>query len=401
MTVEQVQEIVDALAGSLRRAVAIDDHGLRLIAVSEDFGDADPPRVWSLLHRRTRPEDVHFERIVAADGPLRLPANPALELAPRLVVPLRHLGMPVGFMWLIERDARIGEAELDACCRAAARIAELLHQRLVVADRNRELVARLLDEVTGPDAARAAGAAEDLRRRGLIADDSDVGVLLVRPRAGEAEALSDCWAQLYRFAGLFPPRTTLVDCSPHRALVLVSRPTLSAGVLAGMAVQLGQSVGPRFAVGASGVVTGLRAAPTAWRQASVAADAAAAVPHFEGVACWERLGPYALLGQLPRDVLTAAMLPAGLTALLDAGTAEHLLTTVETFLDCGGDKQRAAGLLHVHRATLYYRLERVEALTGLSLSDGADRLLVHLAIKLRRMQGGGHTGTGTAAPLAA
>ena len=385
MAVEQVQEMVDALASTLRRAVAVDDHALRLIAVSEDFGDSDPPRVWSLLHRRTRPEDVHFDRIATAVEPVRIPANPALELAPRLVIPLRHRGISVGFMWLIERHTTVDDAALAACRATGAKIAELLHQRLVVADRNRELVARLLADVTGGDAEATGRAAEELRYQGLVADDSAVAVLLLRPAGDGGAAVTDRCAEVYRFAGRFPPRTALVHCAPHQGVVLLSQPTVRADSLAESARQLHDAAGPGFVVGASGVVAGLRAAPAARRQASVAAEVAAAIPQFEAVAAWERIGPYALLAQLPRDALSGPMLPAGLGALIAAGTADHLLSTVETYLDCGGDKQRAAQLLHVHRATLYYRLDRVETLTGLSLSDGADRLLIHLAIKLRRL----------------
>jgi hypothetical protein len=63
VSVEQIQALADGLATRLGRAVLVDDRDLRLVAASEDFGDADPARVWSWLHRRTRPEDVRHEEI--------------------------------------------------------------------------------------------------------------------------------------------------------------------------------------------------------------------------------------------------------------------------------------------------------------------------------------------------
>jgi hypothetical protein len=69
MSVEQIQGLVDGLAGRLGRAVVVDDRELRLVAASADFGDADPARVWSLLNRRTRPEDVRLEEIARLTGP--------------------------------------------------------------------------------------------------------------------------------------------------------------------------------------------------------------------------------------------------------------------------------------------------------------------------------------------
>ena len=43
---------------------------------------------------------------------------------------------------------------------------------------------------------------------------------------------------------------------------------------------------------------------------------------------------------------------------------------------------RAAAELRIHRQTLYYRLQRIEKLTGLDLADGRDRLTLHLALTL-------------------
>jgi hypothetical protein len=42
MSVEQIQALADGLATRLGRAVLVDDRNLRLVAASEDFGDADP-----------------------------------------------------------------------------------------------------------------------------------------------------------------------------------------------------------------------------------------------------------------------------------------------------------------------------------------------------------------------
>jgi DNA-binding PucR family transcriptional regulator len=55
------------------------------------------------------------------------------------------------------------------------------------------------------------------------------------------------------------------------------------------------------------------------------------------------------------------------------------------FLDHAGQAGRTAAELGIHRQTLYYRLSRVEKLTGLSLTDGEDRLLLHMALKGARL----------------
>lgn len=70
--------------------------------------------------------------------------------------------------------------------------------------------------------------------------------------------------------------------------------------------------------------------------------------------------------------------------LLDRSHAE-LARTAEVFLDHSGQAGRTAAALGIHRQTLYYRLSRVEQLTGLDLGEGEDRLLLHMALKAARL----------------
>jgi cystathionine beta-lyase/cystathionine gamma-synthase len=123
MSVEQIQALADGLAGRLGRAVVVDDRELRLVAASADFGDADPARVWSLLNRRTRPEDVRLEEIARLTQPGYVPENPALELWQRLCVPIRHRGMLVGFAWITDRFGDLLEECLAALDGGACAVA--------------------------------------------------------------------------------------------------------------------------------------------------------------------------------------------------------------------------------------------------------------------------------------
>jgi DNA-binding PucR family transcriptional regulator len=81
------------------------------------------------------------------------------------------------------------------------------------------------------------------------------------------------------------------------------------------------------------------------------------------------------------------MLPPGAARLLADPAAPVLLPTLSTFLDCAGEAQRTAARLRVHRTTLYYRLSRIEQISGLNLRDGRDRLLAHLALRLHHLHG--------------
>jgi DNA-binding PucR family transcriptional regulator len=44
--------------------------------------------------------------------------------------------------------------------------------------------------------------------------------------------------------------------------------------------------------------------------------------------------------------------------------------------------QQTAAALNVHRQTVYYRVQRIEQVTGLDLARGDDRLVLHLGLTL-------------------
>ena len=126
--------------------------------------------------------------------------------------------------------------------------------------------------------------------------------------------------------------------------------------------------------------TGLAELGTVWQEASAAARAALAEPRLGPVAEWSLIGPYRLLTSLsPQTVHDSAVAP------LLSPAQQELARTAEVYLDCAGQAGRTAAELGIHRQTLYYRLSRVEQLTGLDLDDGEDRLLLHMALKGARL----------------
>jgi hypothetical protein len=382
MSVEQIQALVDGLAARLGRAVLVDDRALRLVAASEDFGDADPARVWSLLHRRTRPEDVRPDELARLTGPGYVPANPELELWQRLCVPVRCQGLLLGFVWVTDRFGEIAAGQLADCERTAAEIGVLLRGRLLGTERDRALRQDLVERLLSGDAAVRRVAWEEAVDRGLLAGVGPVAVLLVR-RGGELPGAP--LGDVDRAAREHPGLRVLSTSWPGRVVAIVSRVGSSGECLdqtvRALADDLGQAGSWRVGVG--GPVPGMDELPAARRQA----DIALSTLDGSGVACWTELSADALLAQFPRQLWADALLPAGVARLLADPAASVFLPTLSAFLDCAGEAQRTAAQLRIHRTTLYYRLSRIEQVSGLSLRDGRDRLLAHLALRLHELHG--------------
>ncbi|MGH8965363.1 MAG: PucR family transcriptional regulator, partial [Actinomycetes bacterium] len=82
----------------------------------------------------------------------------------------------------------------------------------------------------------------------------------------------------------------------------------------------------------------------------------------------------------------------GPVATHDAQRGSDLLGTLEAYFAAGASPRRAAGALHVHVNTVAQRLERVARLLGPDWQDPAHALELQLALRLRKLRGGGMRG---------
>jgi PucR C-terminal helix-turn-helix domain/GGDEF-like domain len=322
-------------------------------------------------------------------------------------VPIRCQGLLLGFIWVTDRFGEIAAGQLADCEAVAAEIGVLLRDRLRGAGRDRARRCELVERLLGDDATAMRVAWDEAVDRGLLAEAGQLAVLLVRRGAGRDNAGRDnvgrdnvgghagpaAAAELAPSAPLSdverlsrerPGLRVLSTSWPGRAVAIV---TGRAGEPLEQAVRaLAEDLGKagRWRVGVGGPVPGVTELPAARRQADIALST---LTEGVGVAYWPELGADALLAQFPRQQWADALLPAGVARLLADPAAAVFLPTLSAFLDCAGEAQRTAALLRIHRTTLYYRLSRIEQISGLSLRDGRDRLLAHLALRLHQLHG--------------
>ena len=108
---------------------------------------------------------------------------------------------------------------------------------------------------------------------------------------------------------------------------------------------------------------------------------------FGRVIPWSGLGVYRVLSRLDARHLDLHGVHPGLERLIRDQTNLVLLETLERYLDLAGNAHATAKQLRLHRATLYYRLRRIEELAETDLKDGNERLCLHLTLKLARLTG--------------
>ncbi|WEH29966.1 helix-turn-helix domain-containing protein [Streptomyces sp. AM 3-1-1] len=371
------QELVDEISALLGAPATLEDKDFGLIAFgAHDSGpedSLDQVRTRTILTRTSSAAvRAWFEGfgIARATGPVRIPAAPdAGVLRDRVCLPVRHGGTVYGYVWLLDSAHGPTAPQLTSAMQVADRIGELL-----------------ADEATAEDAAT-----REFRRAVTTTTDWERDTALAALRAALGPHADDLYTVLCvaPWPAEEPPPArrvpgtaaacVLPTAGGGRRLAVLVRVRTGTGVPVSVLSAAGQlATGAAAGVGAPR--RGPAEVPELWREAAAAARAAAAEPALGPVAQWSAVGPYRLLTALPPG---AAHDPV-LRDLLSPAHAE-LARTVEVFLDHAGQAGRTAAALGIHRQTLYYRLSRVEQLTGLDLDDGEHRLLLHMGVKAARL----------------
>ncbi|MEV7868142.1 helix-turn-helix domain-containing protein [Streptomyces sp. NPDC088124] len=387
---DDYQELVDEISALLGVPATLENRDFGLIAFgvhdSEDDTAMDPVRTRSILTRRSTPAvRAWFENfgITHASGPVRIPAAPdAGVFRGRICLPVRHRGRVLGYVWLLD-DAGPGPsgATLAAAMEVTSRIGELLADE---AKAGTDLARELRAVLTAESGWQREMASAALRTAlGPSADGAHV-LLCVAPWGAEEPPVRTvpgtaalCTLPLPPARAAEAPRTGRDGDGALALLVRLRSPDAEPAVLTA-AARLRATAGPAAGAGICAPRRGLTELPAAWREAVAAARASVAQPRLGPVARWTALGAYRLLTALP-----TAPDPA-VVELLYPVHAE-LAHTAEVFLDHAGQAGRTASALGIHRQTLYYRLSRIEQLTGLDLAEGEDRLLLHMALKAARL----------------
>lgn len=373
---DSVQALIDALSIALRRSVLLDDPALSPLAFSRQW-DVDDVRSESILGRGVPPrvrEELFAQGIESAEDLVHTAPDPELGMEERNCMPVRHGGEVLGYIWLLGPEATLGESDRDRVRQAAREIAELLASRP-----HREVPneADLLAALRSPETEAREAAAAEAQERGLLPEDR-LALCLIAAREGGGDALAAARQVVRR---LSVGHAIAAGASEGAAVLAgLGDPVLRLLPSGEVGLWVHAAIGGGFAVGQSDVAS-LHSLDKASRQARTALRLARHRPPAEAAVAWESLGADRLIAQLPPAAI--GDVPAPLLQLLASEPA--LAETLAVFLDVGGDVKAAADALSLHRSGLYYRLRRIEELSGLDLARGDDRLLAHIAIRIHKL----------------
>lgn len=389
-----LQAIVEQLAERLQRSVIIDDSALQPLATSAQLGRLDEVRIEAVLHRRNDERVlawIRAHKVHQARRPVRIPASAELGTLPRLVIPLLSHGRDLGFLWLID-DPQLTPGQIDEATSAAAEATAVLAEQMAQASDSAETGRRLVDGLLSADLRTRAAALDEMREVAIPTDGAPYLALSVIDMSSTAADESSRRLARAAEAALSRVGSRAVVFGSPREGQLVGLTAERRGELVLRALR---STGGDLAIGTRAQVAGLEAVYGALSDAYFAAEVAAAVPVYGRTADWGKLGSYAGLQNVQRTSESLERICPNVSALW-AGPGDLYEETARAYLRHGANAQKTAAALHVHRTTLYWRLDNIERLVGIDLSDGDDRFRLHLALKLKELMPTVTTGAGRA-----
>ncbi len=380
-----LQEIVDLTSQLLEQPTLLEDRDFNLVAFHSQKPGIDEVRQRSILERGSSLEvRAWFEQfgIAAAAEPVSTPPDPERGTLGRLCFPARWNGVNHGYLWVLDPDGRMAsQPAVPEVQQLAVHAGARLAQRAM----GRYDASILLDSLLSPDSVRSSRAADELIERTLVDAADPVVVMDVRLEPADGAVPVNVWTL---------PRGVVTAVDPGHATLLVrlSAPgdlSVATRIAAEIRRQHEARVGPGWhgslVIGIGDAQVSVRTARTSHRQATLAARVAG-LEGRSGTAAWSDLGVYRLLGCGPESELVAAALDERVRRLLDHADSAldraDLVRTARVFLDEAGSVQRLAARLGIHRQTAYHRIGRIEQVTGLDLSRGGDRLVLHLGLTL-------------------
>jgi hypothetical protein len=395
------EAVVNRLAADLGLPVVLEDAAQQPIAHSPHTDLSDAMRRETILRRATSQAVVdHFRPHAIADReePFVVPGDPGAGILPRLCVPLRRGGALLGFLWVLLRTPEVSDADLARATDATDALTRSLLAEHRVRESETETVLRLLHA----DADERLAGLTDVEARGVFPPGRGCVVVVLAGSAwADPTVRSGFWQAAWAPRGgdqlrAVTDREGLAVLAvggqgPEPEALARGTDQLSSrvGMTAGSGRPLDGEAAPRggtdhLVVGVSPVLAGPADAPRAYRLARHGVRVALVDPAHRP-AMWDRLGTYRYLVQLPRDLLSDGV--DGRVARL-AEEDPTLTATAAVYVAACGAIAPVAEQLHVHRTTLYHRLEVIRDRYGLDLRHhGSHRTAVEVGLQALRLLG--------------
>lgn len=395
---EPLSSLATELAGLSQRAVVFESRDGRTLGFQAGSTGLSAADAEALL-AATRGPVLSWLRTVATTSPAEPPSAtyPSSRGWLRVVSPVSGREGLLGSVTLFVREGEETIEDGVLTSRGAAACAVTLSREHAAAGARREIELNVLDEILDGALRSEVSLLQQIKRLGhdltrtyctMIARVDPTPGTPARAREGRWSVLEEGLNRAARARNariLWRVRNTSAeivwpvdDESELDGIVATVRDELNAAI----AITASSEV---VSLGVGRIRSGLDGIRLSHQDARQALTIGRRLHGPGNVTSFERLGVYRLIyaaEHLP-ELRTFQDEALGSLTQYDRDHGADLIRTLEAFFTANCSPKEAAALLHVHRNTVLYRLERIADITGLDLNASDIRLRLHLALHVR------------------
>jgi purine catabolism regulator len=395
---EPLPELARELNELSGRPVAFEGRDGRLLAFQPGESGLQAAMVDAFLSE-TRGPVLGWLRTVATSSSAEPPSTTYATRSGwlRIVAPVSGRDGLLGSVSLLVREGEESVEDGVLASRGAAACAVTLTREQAAASARREIELNVLDEILDGALRSEVSLLQQIKRLGhdlnrsfctIIARVDSAPGTPARARDGRWSALEEGLNRAARARGariLWRVRNTSAEIvwplDDEETLDAVIR-DVQDGLNTALAMNGSSEV---VSMGVGRIRSGLEGIRQSHQDARQALTIGRRLYGPNNVTRFERLGVYRLIyaaEQLP-ELETFQAEALGSLIEYDRSHGAELVKTLEAFFTANCSPKEAATLLHVHRNTVLYRLERIAEITGLDLNASDVRLRLHLALHVR------------------
>lgn len=310
---------------------------------------------------------------------------------------LRCAGLIRSYLTTDETDSPIVSSATALIARHIEDMYEADHEARALPDITR---AELFNEMLLSDAATGADAVNRLRRSDVPIDGSHLAIRVdchdPLPPGSSLQAVARCQARIAEIflhtLGNRPGVWTQAGTANSILLISTLDREHSSGATAAFVEHLERAIGEasskypglRLHVGLGTPHLGAGGLRASVSESATALRAARARGNHNQVGQFDRLGLGRALVRWAELDGVRPVINQILEPILDQPPRQkkEMLDTLRAYLDSGQNVAKTAEAMHLHRNTVRYRLDRIEALLTVDMADPDDRLLLELSCRV-------------------
>jgi len=390
-----LQDVAQELCKLLQRPVEIDDLSFSVLAAAGSETEIDDSRRTALREGRSAPMLLEhlrrtgvLSRMRTSFEPERIDADESTSAygmtMARILAPIVVARKIYGYVWIIAGRRELEPLDFHAIEHAATVAALILFRDQTGRQAEERAESRILSRLLAEDA-RLDNTLREEAARFRLRLEAPHAIIVIDAGSNEVRAVELAARNAVRRAGL----AAAMGERAGRVVVLVEGSRSEAIVeLCQRIITEAQPLEDTIRVGASPLHEDAATLQRAYEHALEALALLPALGDDRKVAQFDELGILHWLHAVPQDLLAENAFARSIQRLAehDRARGAELLHTLEVFLACDGNSVRAAEKLIVHRHTLKYRLQRIEELCDVDLSDPLCKLNLRAALLSRRMR---------------